>query len=81
MGIIHKGHERLGCALRFLCVRSQHCQTLLHAMPALRRLAVDVSTRRPSFDRIGLMEFVVDEVALGDFFCKFFDFHLSVSLH
>lgn len=45
-----------------LCVRSQHCLTLLQAMPAL-----DGPTRTSNFDRIGLMEFVVDGVALGDF--------------
>jgi len=34
-----------------------------------------------NFDRIGLMEFVIDEVIMGDFFSQFFGVHLSVSFN
>jgi hypothetical protein len=52
------------------------------AVPWLRRLVASLSPRRPGFDPGSVhVRFVVDKVALGQFFLRIVGFPLSVSFH
>jgi hypothetical protein len=58
------------------------CEGCVRAVPYTRRLVSNMSLRRSGFDPISAhVRFIVDKVALGQIFCKFFGFPLSISIH